>query len=44
MTKTKLKGDNSVNIQGMIMVLMHGTSSHCHLSIYQVWFKWQQQF
>jgi len=37
-----LRGDNTVNIQGMIMVLVYSTSSHCHLSKYQVWFKWQQ--
>ena len=31
-----LRGDNYVNIQGMILVLVHDTSPHCHLSIYQV--------
>jgi len=30
--------DNYVNIQGRIMVLVHGTSSHRHLSINQVSF------
>ena len=40
--KKWLKGD--VNIQCRIMILVHSTSSHCHLSIYQVWFKWQKQF
>ena len=39
-----LRGDNNVNIQGRIMVLVHSTSSHCDLSIYQVWFKQQQCF
>jgi len=34
-----LWGDDSVNVQGMIMVLMHSTSSHCHLSINQVLFQ-----
>jgi len=35
--KTKwLSADNSVNIQGWIMVLVHGTFSLCHLSIKQV--------
>jgi len=34
-----LWGDNSVNIQGMVMVLVHCTSSHCHLSINQVSFQ-----
>ena len=39
-TKNKwLWGDNSVNIQGMTMVLIHSTSSHCHLSINQVSFQ-----
>ena len=33
---TKLRGDNSVKIQGRIMVLVHCLSSHCHLSINQV--------
>ena len=31
-----LQGDNYVNIQGRIMVLVHCPSSHCHLSINQV--------
>jgi len=31
-----LRGDNSVNRQVRIMVLVYCTSSHCHLSIYQV--------
>ena len=26
-----LRGDNTVNIQGRIMVLVHITPSHCHL-------------
>jgi len=34
-----LWGDNSVNILGMVMVLVHCTSSHCHLSINQVSFQ-----
>ena len=43
--KTKwLRGDNSVNIQGRIMVLVHCPSSHCHLSINHFWFKCQQSF
>ena len=33
MTKTRLRGDNSINIQGRIMVLGFCPSSHCHLSI-----------
>jgi len=38
--KTKwLSGDNSVNIHGRIMVLVHNTSSHCHLSINHVSFQ-----
>jgi len=37
-----LWGDNSVNIQGRVMVLMQCTSFHCHLSIYQVLFKCYQ--
>jgi len=39
-----LWGDNTVNIQNRIMVLGFRPSTHCHLSIYQVWFKCQQQF
>jgi len=39
MTNTKLWGDNSVNIQGRIMVLVHYPSSHYHLSINQVSFQ-----
>jgi len=31
-----LRGDNYVNIQSRIMDLVHSTSPHCHLSIYQV--------
>ena len=38
MTNTKLRGDNSVNIQGRIMVLGFCRSSHCHLSIYKFHF------
>jgi len=37
-----LWGDNSINIQGRIMLL--GFCPHCHLSINQVSFKCQQQF
>ena len=37
--KKRLQGDNSINIQGRIMVLEHSTSSHCHLSISQVSFQ-----
>ena len=36
--KNWLWGDNSINIQGRIMVLEHCPSSHCHLSINQVSF------
>ena len=39
---TIVKGDNSINIQGRIMVHGFCPSPHCHLSIYQVLFKWQQ--
>ena len=39
-----LWGDNSVNKQGMIMVLGFYSSPHCHLSVHQVSFKCQQQF
>ena len=28
-----LRGDNSIHIQGMVMVLVHWPSTHCHLSI-----------
>ena len=31
-----LWGDNSINIQGRVMVLVHCPSPHCHLSINQV--------
>jgi len=31
-----LRGDNTVNVQGMIMVLEHSTPSHCNISINQV--------
>jgi len=31
-----LWGDNTVNIQGMIMVIVHCPSSRCHLSINHV--------
>ena len=31
-----LSGDNSVNTQGRIMVLVHCPSSYCHLSVNQV--------
>jgi len=34
-----LWGDNSVNIQDRIMVLIQCTTSHCHLSINQVSFQ-----
>ena len=37
--KKKLRVNNSVNIQGRIMVLIHCPSSHCHLSINQVSFQ-----
>ena len=37
-----LRGDNTVNIQGRIIVSGFCPSSYCHLSIYQVWFKCQQ--
>ena len=39
MTNTKLRGDNYVHIQVMDMVLVHSTSSHCHLSTNQVSFQ-----
>ena len=39
MKKKWLRRDNTVNIQGRIMVLMHSTSSPCHLSINQVSFQ-----
>ena len=38
-----LRGDNSINIQGRIMVLVHCPSPYCHLSINHVSFKSQQQ-
>ena len=31
--KKMVTGDNTVNIQGRVMVLVHSTSSHCNLSI-----------
>ena len=34
-----LRGDNSINIQGTIMILMHCSFTHCHPSMYQVWFQ-----
>jgi len=34
-----LSGDNSVNIQGRIMVLVHGTFCNCHLSLNKVSFQ-----
>mgnify|MGYP007133519434 CR=1 FL=1 len=34
-----LMGDNLINIQGRIMVLVHWPSPHCHLSINQVSFQ-----
>jgi len=34
-----LREDNSLNIQGRIIVLVHGTSSHLHLSMNQVSFQ-----
>jgi len=37
--KKWLRGDNTVNIQGMSMVLMDCPSSHCHLSLNQVSFQ-----
>ena len=33
--KNWLMGDNSVNIEGWIIVCVHCTSSQCHLSIYK---------
>jgi len=39
-----LWGNNSVNIQGRIMVLVQCTSSHCHLSINQVLFQSHMYF
>ena len=39
-----LWGDNSINIQGLIIVLEFCLSPHCHLSINQVSFQCQQQF
>jgi len=32
MKKEMVKGDNSVKIQGRIMVVVCGPSYHCHLS------------
>jgi len=37
--ETWLRGDNSINIQGRIIVLGFCHSAHCHLSINQVSFK-----
>ena len=37
-----LRGDNTVNIQGRIMIILFCPFPHYHLSIYQVWFKCQQ--
>jgi len=37
-----LWGDNSINIQGRIMVLVHCPFPYCHLSINQFSFKFQQ--
>ena len=37
-----LRGDNTVNKQGRIMVLGFCSSPHCHISIYQVLFQWFQ--
>jgi len=34
-----LRGDNTVNLQGRVVVLVQSTSSHCHLSINQVVFQ-----
>ena len=34
-----LRGDNYVNIQGRIMILVHCPISHCHLSINQILFQ-----
>jgi len=39
-----LWGNNSINMQGRIMVLGFCPSPHCHLSINQVSFKCQQEF
>jgi len=39
MKNKRLREDNSVNIQGSIMVLEFCPSSHCHLSINQVSFQ-----
>ena len=39
-----LRGDNSTDMQGMIMVIGFCHSPHCHPSIYQVLFKCQQWF
>ena len=37
----QLTGDNSINIQGSIMIPVHCPSPHCHLSINQVSFNVQ---
>jgi len=42
MKNTWLRRDNSINIQGMIIVRGFCPSADCHLSIYQVSFKSQQ--
>jgi len=42
--KKWLWGDNYVNIQCMIMVLVHCPSSYCHPSINQVLFKANSSF
>jgi len=42
--KKLLRGDNSINIKGRIMVIVHCPSPYCHLSINQVSFKSQQWF
>ena len=39
MTNTKLRGDNSINIHGMIIAIGFRPSFHCHLSINQVLFQ-----
>ena len=44
MKRSQLKRDNSINIHGRIMVPVHCTSLHCHLSINQALFKCHQQF
>jgi len=39
MEKKWLREDNTVDIQGRVMVIVHCPSSHCHLSIKQVSFQ-----